>query len=69
MAETEADARRHLHQASNQREEKAAAFWQQAVNYGRALRQARAEMQVTQTQTQQRADKQEAGASRRQRSR
>jgi hypothetical protein len=70
MADPVAQAKRQLHHAHNEREERTAAFWQQAVNDGRALRQARVEMQASQSQTPQRDERtQEPATLRRQRSR
>ena len=69
MADPVAQAKRQLHHARNEREERAAAFWQQAVTDGRALRQARVEMQASQSQTPQRNETQEPRTTRRQRSR
>jgi hypothetical protein len=46
MADPVSQAQRHLQRARNEREERAAAFWQQKVNDGRALVQARTEMQA-----------------------
>ncbi len=55
MADHVSEAKKELRHARNDRQEKAAAFWQQGVIEGRVLRQQRAEMRAgekaTQTQT------------------
>jgi len=53
MADPVKEAKSTLHHARNDRQEKAGSWWQQAVIEGRVLRQARAEMQVGERQTQQ----------------
>lgn len=46
MADRVSRAKTQLRHARNERQERQAAFWQQAINEGRALRQARVEMQA-----------------------
>lgn len=44
MADPAKQAKSAVHHARNDRQEKAAAYWQQAINEGRVLRQSRVEM-------------------------
>lgn len=44
MVESVREAKRHLHQAREVERQRAAAFWQRAVDEGRVLRQSGAQM-------------------------
>lgn len=62
MADPAKQAKSAGHHVRNDRQEKAAAYWQQAINEGRVLRQARVEMTAGERQTpQQEAPQQRRG--------
>jgi hypothetical protein len=44
MAESVREAKQHLHEAREAQRERAAAFWQKAIDEGRVLRQSAAHM-------------------------
>jgi hypothetical protein len=62
MADPIKQAKSSVHLARNDRQEKAAAYWQQAINEGRVLRQARVEVTAGERQApQQEAPQQRRG--------
>jgi len=63
VADPVKQAKSAVHRAQNDRQEKASAWWQQAVNEGRVLRQARVEMTAGERQTPQQETQQRSGRS------